>query len=278
MKIKKEYVAEKSMFLTKDTRGSRWAVPYHHNAVNKRAEILIGENIDLIKEKRILDLGCHFGTFSYIALQAGAKFVMGVENSTMLIKQAKEMFLSLSIPTDEYDFIAQDVIQYLENLPENSFDIILCLGLLYYIPDNYHFLKLLKKVAARGIILDTFTAYYSLVQGKDAVAANSVIKEDIFQLPIMMHSLTQADKKYYSLPESFKGQNRKLSFLTCPTIPLLELYFFSLGLKFKKLDWSYYLENPQKKWQELVSSQGKTESHWTDIYSTDIRVSYLLTL
>ena len=203
---------------------------------------------------------------------------MGVENSTELIKQAEEMFVSLSIPKDKYDFIVQDVIQYLENLPENSFDIILCLGLLYYIPDNYHFLKLLKKIAGGAIIIDTFTAYYSLIQGKDAVVANSVIKDDVFQLPVMMHSLTQADKKYYSLPESFNGQNKKLSFLTCPTIPLLELYFKSLGFKFRQLDWSQHLKNPQKNWQDLTSSQGKIDSHWTDLYSANIRVSYLLNL
>ena len=220
----------------------------------------------------------HFGTFSYIALQLGAGSVLGVDSSVDLIKQAKEMFTASSAPKDKYGFIIQDVIKYLENLSEKSFDTIFCFGLLYYIPDNYHFLKLLKKAAKDVIIIDTFTAYYSLIQGKDAVEANSIIKDDIFKLPIMMHSLTQADKKHYSLPESFKGQNKKLSFLTCPTIPLLELYFFSLALKFKKLDWSQYLKNPQKKWQELEPSQGKIDSHWTDIYSTDIRVSYLLTL
>ena len=278
MKSQKEYLPENSIFITKDPRKNRWAIPFHHEAVNVRSQILLDENIEHIKEKRILDLGCHFGTFSYIALQLGAESVLGVDSSVDLIKQAKEMYTASSVPEDKYDFIIQDVVQYLENLSENSFDTILCFGLLYYIPDNYHFLKLLKKAAKNTVIIDTFTAYYSLIQGKDAVEANSIIKDDMFKLPVMMHSLTQADKKYYSLPQTFKGQNRKLSFLTCPTIPLLELYFKSLGFKFRQLVWSQCLKNPKKKWQELVSSQGKTDSHWTDIYSTNIRVSYLLTL
>ena len=278
MKLQKEYLPENSLFITKDPRKNRWAIPFHHEAVNVRSQILLGENIEHIKGKRILDLGCHFGTFSYIALQSEAEFVVGVDSSAELIKQADEMFTASSASENKYAFIIQDVIQYLENLSENSFDTILCFGLLYYIPDNYHFLKLLKKVAGEAIIIDTFTAYYSLIQGKDAVEANSIIKDDIFKLPVMMHSLTQADKKYYSLPESFKGLNRKLSFLTCPTIPLLELYFKSLAFKFRQLDWSQYLKNPQKNWQELILSQGKIDSHWTDLYSTAIRVSYLLTL
>ena len=278
MKLKTEYIPENSIFITKDPRKDRWAIPFNHEAVNVRAQTLLDENIEHIQGKRILDLGCHFGTFSYIALQLGAKSVLGVDSSVDLIKQAKEMFTASSVPKDKYDFIIQDVITYLENLSENSFDTILCFGLLYYIPDNYHFLKLLKKTAKDAILIDTFTAYYSLIQGKDAVEANSIIKDDILKLPVMMHSLTQTDKKYYSLPESFRGQNKKLSFLTCPTIPLLQLYFRSLGFKFRQLDWSQYLKNPQKNWQDLISSQGKIGSHWTDIYSTDIRVSYLLTL
>lgn len=278
MKLKTEYISENSIFITKDPRKNRWAIPFHHEAVNVRAQILLGENIEYIKRKRILDLGCYFGTYSYIALQFGAESVLGVDSSVELIKQANEMFKASGLSHETYDFVTQDVIQYLDNSSENSFDTIFCFGLLYYIPDNYHFLRLLKKVARKAIIIDTFTAYYSLIQGKDAVEANSIIRDDIFKLPVMMHSLTQADKKYYSLPDSFEGQNKKLSFLTCPTIPLLELYFSSLGFQFKKMDWSQHLKNPQKKWQDLISSQGKIDSHWTDLYSANIRVSYLLIL
>lgn len=277
MKIKKEYIPENSIFLTKDPRKRRWAIPFHYEAVNRRAEVLLGKNIGHVKGKRILDAGCHFGTFSSIALQMGAKSVTGIDSSAELTEQARKMFVTSDFPKNKYEFITQDIFQYLETLPENSFDTVLCFGLLYYIPDNYHLLKLIKKVAREAVIIDTFSAYYSLIQGKDAVEAISNINEDALKLPIMMHSLTQADKKYYSLPSCFEGHKKKLSFLSCPTISLLELYFTSLGFGFKRLDWSQCLKNPQKKWQELESSQGKIDSHWTDIYSTNIRVSYLLT-
>lgn len=278
MKLKTEYLPENSLFILNDPRKNRWAIPYHYEAVNIRAKTLLGDNISHIKRKRILDLGCHFGTFSYICLHLGAQFVVGVDSSTELIKQAEDMFVKHDVPNKTYEFIIEDVFQYLENLLEDSFDTVLCFGLLYYIPDNYYLLKLLKKVAREAIIIDTFTAYYSVIQGKDALEAYPAISEETFKLPIMVHTLTQTKKKYYDLPHGFGDRSKKLSFLTCPTISLLELYFSSLELKFHRLDWANSLKNPNKNWQDIVSSQGKLESHWTDVYSADIRVSYVLTL
>lgn len=278
MEFKTQYIPEDSLFITKDHRKNRWAIPYHFEAVNTRAHILLGNNINHIKGKLILDLGCHFGTFSYISLKLGGRFVKGVDYSTELIEQAKEMFASNNAADHAYNFVSKDVIQFLENSTEDSFDTVLCFGLLYYIPDNYYFLKLLKKVARKAIIIDTFTAYYSVVQGKDALKAHPIMMEDAFKLPIMMHTLTQTNKKYYNLPDGFGNKPKKLSFVTCPTISLLELFFSSLELKSCRLDWSSCLKNPGRKWQDMYSSQGKSESHWTDVYSANIRVSYLLTL
>ena len=74
MDIKKEYLAAASIFLLNDNRKDRWAVPYNYEAVNIRTTVLLDDNITHIKGKKILDLACHFGTFSYIALNSNSLF------------------------------------------------------------------------------------------------------------------------------------------------------------------------------------------------------------
>ena len=272
----KEYIAADSLFLTQDTRAGRWAIPYTHETVNIRAKVLLDNNKKYIKNKRILDLGCHFGTFAYIALQLGAGFVQGVDIEPGLLEQAREFLSLYKINKSKYDFKVGNIIEYLEALPEKSFDTVLCFGLMYYMPDNYHLLSLIKKVAKHAVILDTFTAYYCAVQGKDSKAVLKSTTEDTFKLPLMLHNLTQAEKSSYSLPGRVKKNNKELTLLSCPTVPLLETYFKSLEFNFSKINWDKYLKKPGLNWRKLSTNQGKKDSHWSDIYSSEIRVSYLL--
>jgi ubiquinone/menaquinone biosynthesis C-methylase UbiE len=273
-----ELLHRDSIYLTNDTRKNRWAIPYSHEATNARADILLHQNKQYIENKKILDLGCHFGTMAYISSKLNAKNILGVDGDSSLIKQAKNFQKEVDLQNAE--FIKNDVIEFLTNLEENSFDTILCFGLLYYIPDNFHLLKLMKKVAKEAIILDTFTAYYNAIQGKDGPAFFNNLDEKAFNLPMMMHSVTQAKKQnLYELEQnSFKTNKKKnpLTLLACPTKPLLELYFQALELKYEQLNWSKYLINPNLRWQEMETAGAKKKSHWSDIYSSEIRVSYLI--
>jgi ubiquinone/menaquinone biosynthesis C-methylase UbiE len=273
-----ELLPSDSLYLTNDTRQNRWAVPYSHEATNARADILLNQNKLYIENKSVLDLGCHFGTMAYISSKLNAKSILGVDGDSSLIKQAKKFQIETELTNAE--FIQNDVIELLTNLEENSFDTILCFGLLYYIPDNFHLLKLMKKVAKETIILDTFTAYYNAIQGKDGPAFFNNLDEKAFELPMMMHSVTQAKKQnLYELEQnSFKHKKKKnpLTLLTCPTKPLLELYLQALELQYEQLNWSKYLINPNFNWKEMETTGSKTKSHWSDIYSSEIRVSYLI--
>ncbi|MDD4527412.1 MAG: methyltransferase domain-containing protein [Candidatus Margulisbacteria bacterium] len=273
-----ELLPETSVYITNDTRQTRWAIPYSHEATNARANILLYKNKKHIKDKAVLDLGCHFGTMTSICSSLGAKKIVGIDGDGSLIKQAKNF--AIQAKSTNVEFIKQDVIEYLTNLAENSFDTILCFGLLYYIPDNFHLLKLMKKVAKEAIILDTFTAYYNIIQGKDGPKYFQTLSEDALQQPLMLHSITKAKKqKHYELEQNtFKPQPKQnpLTLLTCPTKQLLELYFQALNVSYKQLNWEKHLKNPKMKWQELEPPKAKTNLHWSDIYSTGVRVSYLI--
>ncbi len=272
-----ELLEKKSIFITNDTRKKLWAVPYHHEAVNTRAELLLKNNIKHIKNKTILDLGCHFGTFAYVALKLGAKKVIGIDVDSNLISQANKHFKYYNVDQSRYEFINEDALSYLEELSKNSFDTIFCLGLLYYIPDNYYFLKQLSKIARESIVLDTFTAYYIAIQGKNYEENMSKVNEDTFTMPLMFYNYTQSKKKYYQMPhQTTNKKDKQLSLINCPTKKLLEMYFSTLNFDATELIWDKHLKNPEKLWKQLFPPQGKIDSHWTDIYSTGIRVSYLL--
>ncbi len=91
----------------------------------------------------------------------------------------------------------------------------------------------------------------------------------------MIVSLTQPDKKDYRLPESFDYRGKDLSMITLPTRALFEMWFQRLDLKFHHLDWSEYCTRSCS-FRDLITPRQKQDSHWADVYSSGIRVSYRL--
>ena len=111
------------------------------------------------------------------------------------------------------------------------------------------------------------------MQGKDAPATHPLLTNQILNLPLMISCPTQAEKKDYNLPESFSRKGRDLSLTSLPTQSMLELWFESLGLTWKKLDWSNHTTRPCS-FRDLVTPEQKLASHWADVYESGIRVSY----
>ena len=267
---------KQSPFLLQDKRADRWAIPYNYDCLNSRVENIIIRNKDIIEKRTILDLGCHFGTFSYAALTYGARQVCGVDSEKALIGQANELFTGHQVDKNTYSFYADDVIRYLASVNENAFDTILCLGIFYYINDPVHFLRLLKKTAG-CIILDTFTAYYGAVVAKDGIKIAQHTSEETFDLPMILMPVTQSQKQDYRLQSSFikKHGKKQLSLLTLPTIPALEYMFDLVGLNYTRLTWDNYTVNNYS-WKDFVSIGVKKTSHWADVYHTKLRVTYIL--
>jgi hypothetical protein len=131
------------------------------------------------------------------------------------------------------------------------------------------------RAAKETVILDTFTAVYAAIQGKDAPQVYGNVNEKTLKLPILLTALTQPEKKDYTLPHSFDYRSKDLSLITLPSIDLLEIWFQSLNVQFTKLDWSSYKTRPCT-YHDLLTSEQKKSSHWADVYTSGIRVSYLL--
>ena len=273
--MKKPLIPDDSPFLAHETRRNRWAIPYHPECLNARINNLLAENLPYIQGKNILDVGSHMGTFSYATLMLGANFIQGIDTEEKMILLGRELFQKMNIAKDKYSMTVADACQFLENVEEATFETVLCLGMLYYTPEPYRLLKLMLRAAKESLILDTFTAGYAAVQGKDAPQVSENISEETLQLPIMFAALTQPEKKDYTLPHSFDYLSKDLSLITLPSSSLLEIWFNSLNVKFKKLDWSFY-SSRSCTYQDLLTPDQKISSHWADVYKSGIRVSYVL--
>lgn len=268
-------IAEDSPFLTHETRQTRWAIPYNFECLNARVHNLLTHNQNHIKGKRILDIGSHMGTFMYAALELGAEFVQGVDSEVKTIERGLDLFQQLQVSQSSYNLQVDDAFRYLENLEEGSFDTVLCLGTLYYMVEPYRLLNLMQKVAKETVLIDTFTAAYAAIQGKDAPEVYRSLNEESFKLPMMLTALTQPEKKDYRLPHSFPHKDKDLSLITLPTTTLLEVWFQSLRLHYDKLDWNDYQTRPCT-YHDLLTPEQKKSSHWADVYSSGVRVSYRL--
>ena len=273
--MKKPLISDDSPFLTRETRKKRWAIPYHLECLNARLDHLLVKNQEYIQGKRILDVGSHMGTFAYAALESGADFIQGIDTEEKMIRLGKSLFQELNIEKEKYSMAVSNALEYLENVEEESFDTVLCLGMLYYTTEPYRLLNLMLRAAKETVILDTFTAPYAAIQGKDAPQVYENVTEETLKLPILLTALTQSEKKDYTLPHSFDYRSKELSLITLPSIELLETWFQSLNAQFTKLDWSTYRTRPCT-YHDLLTPEQKKSSHWADVYTSGIRVSYLL--
>ncbi len=269
------YIPEDSAFLTTDTRKKRWAVPYSHECLNARIDNLLGSQKDAISGKKILDVGSHMGTFAYAAHRMGARYIQGIDVENKMVEKCRNLFQDENIPSSACNFDVRDVFDFLESTPANSFDTVLCFGMLYYTSEPLRLLKLMSRVAKETVLLDTFTAGYAAVQGKDAASVYPGIKDETLDLPLMIVSLTQPEKKDYRLPESFDYRGKDLSMITLPSRALLEIWFQHLNVQHTFLDWTEYCVRTCS-FHDLFSPEQKQNSHWSDIYSSGIRVSYRL--
>ncbi len=81
---------------------------------------------DEAKDKIVLNLFCYTGSFSVYAAAGGAKEVVSVDLSNTYLNWAKENFeLNGFSESNRYSFVKADVLQYLDKLPSNHFDLVI---------------------------------------------------------------------------------------------------------------------------------------------------------
>lgn len=109
---------------------------------------------------RVLDLACNMGYWSYRYAVHGAASVMGVEGRKQFIDQARLFWAHCdALPAKRVKIINGNVLDnttWLMLGQSAPFDVCLCCGLLYHLPDYRDFLDLVVEVTkVKALVIDT---------------------------------------------------------------------------------------------------------------------------
>ena len=78
--------------------------------------------------------------------------MVGVEPKQKNIDKGKEIRKFLNINTPNIEFIKSDIENFFS---EEKFDIVMCLGVMYHLPDHFKFFEKLKSLTKNLIIVET---------------------------------------------------------------------------------------------------------------------------
>ncbi len=104
--------------------------------------------------KRVLDLACNAGFWSLAAIEAGCEHVLGIEGRQVYVDQANFVCEAKRIDPARYAFRRASVQEAVAG-DLGSFDVVLCLGLLYHVSQH---MTLLERIAALNtdlLVIDT---------------------------------------------------------------------------------------------------------------------------
>lgn len=100
--------------------------------------------------KTVLDAGCNAGYYSFVAKRRGAERVLGVELDPRYVRQAQYLSNLLGL---DVQFINDDAHKVDASL--GTFDIVICTGLMYHIPDPTNVLSKLAAVCTDTILIES---------------------------------------------------------------------------------------------------------------------------
>lgn len=107
-----------------------------------------------LRGKRVLDLGCNAGFWSLAAIEAGCDFVCGIDGRKIHIEQASLVFEASEVDRARYSFLECDLFE-LDFAALGSFDVVLCLGLLYHTNRPVELLARIGRSNTDLLVIDT---------------------------------------------------------------------------------------------------------------------------
>jgi tRNA (mo5U34)-methyltransferase len=107
-----------------------------------------------LKGKRVLDLACSAGYWSLAAIEAGAEMVVGIEARQMHFDQARFVFEAKEIDPARFTFVHGNIFD-VDFRPFGSFDLVLCLGIMYHITRHTELFGKISAVNSDLLLIDT---------------------------------------------------------------------------------------------------------------------------
>lgn len=109
----------------------------------------------LFKGKRVLDLGCNAGFWALNAVEAGCDFVLGIDARPTHVEQANLVFGLRGVPPHKYRFVHDNIFTFQFGSCGGSFDIVLCLGILYHVCKPMELLEKVSEVNRDVLLIDS---------------------------------------------------------------------------------------------------------------------------
>ena len=250
----------------------------HSKRLNWRANVLLGQNSAVIKGKKVLDLASHDGRFSYAALQAGAKYVKGVEGRQESVDEAIKNMQSLNIDPEQYDFETGDLVHFLSQVKPGEFDVILCFGVFSHLIYQFEVFKEIRRINPDMFILDTWIAREAFYTNMRAKALNYIINYSIDKVQLgnkrngrwqyikgLFNSIKQPSGNIVLLYEDPQAPGSTIDpsgLMAWTTNSALKIMFDYYGFTANEVDWN---------------NQGITNWGQLGDYKKRKRVSWLLT-
>lgn len=183
-----------------------------------------------LEGKRVLDLGCSSGFFALQAIEAGADFVLGLDADSDGIEQAQLVFQAKGVDPARYHFKQANVFGY---AIEQSFDVVLCLGLLNVVARPVALFELMSRIGAELIVIDTglSRAPQKLFEVSHLTEPWNVVDHDLVLIPTRRAVVDLAGQfglKTVALARNFTdqtgmedyGRHRRLAFVCSSSLPL----------------------------------------------------------
>ena len=115
---------------------------------------VLNQNLDIIQNKKIIDIGCNFGHWSIFAHHNHCSNVLGVDIRKENIDIASLLQQQLEIPNTKMKFDLCDVHQHdrISQLCVDR-DTVFLLGVMYHVHDHYDILKSLCQSNVKNIVI-----------------------------------------------------------------------------------------------------------------------------
>jgi ubiquinone/menaquinone biosynthesis C-methylase UbiE len=119
-----------------------------------RYEAIFGENEEIFRDARVIDIASHDGRWFFAALETGAAEVVGIEARDELVRSARENLRHYGVEEGRYRFVAGDVFELLGPATGDA-DVVLCLGYLYHTLRYNELLRRIRETNPRFLVIDT---------------------------------------------------------------------------------------------------------------------------
>lgn len=134
-------------FDTSETSAYPWRLNLRHAAI-------LGSTPEIFEGARVLDIASHDGRWSFAALRAGAREVVGIEARAELVANAEANLARHGLPEGSSRFETGDVFDVLER-GDLRVDVVMCLGFLYHTLRHNELFALMARTGARHLVIDT---------------------------------------------------------------------------------------------------------------------------